>query len=126
VVRREESFGRQATTLASIIVSARDAAGKEWVVVADASGRAHFDALPSGTYIISAASDNENAPLRIEPVTVRIVAGAGKAPHVELVSRARPIRFQGGTLNSSSTLNSTHQQSTNGTATSGNGQGARQ
>ncbi|MDQ8153594.1 MAG: hypothetical protein P3B98_02930, partial [Gemmatimonadota bacterium] len=121
VVRREESFGRQATVPASIIVSVRDAAGKEWVVVADASGRAHFDALPSGTYLVSAASDNENAPLRIEPVTVRIVAGVGKAPHVELVSRARPIRFQGGTLNSSSTINSTQQQSIGG-----NGQGVKQ
>jgi hypothetical protein len=95
-VRREEGFGKRNTIVAAIIVSARDSAGKEWMVTADEGGRAHFDALPAGDYVVSAASDRAEAPLRVEPVTVHITANASRAATVELVSRARPIRMQGG------------------------------
>jgi hypothetical protein len=103
-VRREQPFGRAATATGSIIVRARDAAGREWSVVADAAGRAQFDALPSGLYSVSAESDNANAPLRIEPASVRIDARDAAVLRVELVSRGRPIRMQGGGTNNGSSM----------------------
>jgi hypothetical protein len=95
-VRREESFGRHAGAAVAIIVSAKDATGHEWVVVADDKDRAHFDALPTGDYVVTAASNNVDAPLRIEPTRVHVDAGAPQPIQLELVSRARPIRMQGG------------------------------
>lgn len=96
-LRREEGFGRRTTTSNRVLVTARDSDGKEWLVIADETGRAHFDALPPGAYMVSAASDNADVPLRVEPVAVQIKANATRATSVELVSRARPVRMQGGT-----------------------------
>lgn len=84
----------------TIIVSAKNAAGAEWRASIGRDGLARFDALPVGTYTITAEDVDAATPLRLDAVTVRIERGSGlpgaEPPQLELVERDRPVRLQGG------------------------------
>jgi hypothetical protein len=85
---------------ATIVVSARNAAGAEWRATLGRDGFARFDALPIGTYTITAAAVEAAVTLRVEAAMVRIERGSGlpgaQVPTFELVERDRPVRLQGG------------------------------
>jgi hypothetical protein len=74
-------------------VSVTDAEGRRWDVLANASGLATFDALPPGTYSISADLTKAGEEL-IVPVSPHVTIGTSRtAQMVDLPIGPRPIRI---------------------------------
>jgi hypothetical protein len=79
--------------LAKVVVTARDADGREWASRRVAGNRVVFDAVPPGTYTIAVDASDADEPLRATgDLRATVSAGPG-GTLVRIVMRPRQLRF---------------------------------
>lgn len=79
------------SSLGQIVVIARHSDGREWMVRAESNGVARFDAMPAGTYEVTALAPESFEPMVFDAV-VALRVDASVAQSVELVAHPRPVR----------------------------------
>jgi hypothetical protein len=85
--------GGRTLTLGPVTVGVRDAAGREWVAKANASGRVVFDALPPGRYQLEVEAPAASEPVVFDPIPTIDLKASTESRRIEIVARPRPIRL---------------------------------
>jgi hypothetical protein len=74
----------------------RDSTGRAWIARTNAASRATFDALPVGTYQLTAELEGASEPLLVDAIPRLDLTGASGRQRVTVTVRRRPLKiFQG-------------------------------